>query len=158
MRTQHDKGMKAVRRVREVRERDSRIGLLHALAAVRDREAWLEELRNALQQAVTRGADTLDQFVVSRQLLATMAEAVGEAEHRLASARTVATAAHHRWQADKAGLKAIEHLLERRAEARAEEQAKAEVREVDDIVGRLHAVSTGSLRRSSGQATTGRSA
>ena len=33
MRTQHDKGMKAVRRVREVRERDSRIGLLHALAA-----------------------------------------------------------------------------------------------------------------------------
>jgi flagellar biosynthesis chaperone FliJ len=77
--------------------------------------------------------------VVSRQLLATMAAAVGEAEQRLTAARTVATAAHHRWQADKAGLKAIEHLLEQRAQARAEEQSRAEVREVDDVVGRLHA-------------------
>jgi flagellar biosynthesis chaperone FliJ len=134
----HDRGMQAVRRVREVRERDSRIGLLHALTAVRDREAKLEELRNALEQAVTRDADTLDQFVVSRQLLATMARAVGEAEHRLAAARTVATAAHHRWQADKAGMKAIEHLLEQRAVARADEAARAEVREVDDVVGRMH--------------------
>ena len=135
---QHDRGMRAVRRVREVRERDSRIGLLHALTAVRDREARLEELRNALEQAVTRDADTLDEFVVSRQLLATMARAVGEAEQRLADARTVATAAHHRWQADKAGMKAIEHLLEERATARADEADRAEVREVDDVVGRLH--------------------
>ena len=134
----HDRGMNAVRRVREVRERDSRIGLLHALTAVRDREARLEELRNALEQAVTRDADTLDEFVVSRQLLATMARAVGEAEHRLASAQTLATAAHHRWQADKAGMKAIEHLLEQRATVRADEAARAEVREVDDVVGRLH--------------------
>src|SRR5204863_1333823 len=99
MNTQQDKGMKAVRRVREVRERDSRIGLLHALSSVRDRETRVEELRTALEQAVTRDADTLDEFVVSRQLLATMASAVGEAEQRLAAARTVATAAHHRWQA-----------------------------------------------------------
>lgn len=138
MRTEHDKGMRAVRRVREVRERDSRIGLLHALTAVRDREARLEELRTALEQAVTRKADTLDDFVVSRQLLAVMAVAIGEAEHRLAAARTVATEAHQRWQADKAGMKAIEHLLEQRAIERAEERARAEVREVDDVVGRLH--------------------
>ena len=136
--TQHDKGMRAVRRVREVRERDSRIGLLHALTAVRDREARLEELRNALEQAVTRQADTLDDFVVSRHLLASMAVAVGEAEHRLAAARTVAAAAHQRWQADKAGMKAIEHLLEQRAIARAEERKRVEVREIDDVVGRMH--------------------
>ena len=143
MSTQHDRGMRAVHRVREVRERDSRIGLLHALTAVRDREAHLEELRNALQQAVTRNADTLDDFVVSRHLLAMMALAVGEAEERLASARTVATEAHQRWQADKAGIKAIEHLLEQRAAHRAEEAARAEVREVDDVVGRLHGAASG---------------
>lgn len=138
MTTHHDRGMRAVRRVREVRERDSRIGLLHALTAVRNREARLEELRTALEQAVTRKADTLDDFVVSRQLLATMAVAVGEAEHRLVAARTVATEAHQRWQSDKAGMKAIEHLLEQRAIDRAEERARAEVREVDDVVGNLH--------------------
>ena len=136
--TKHDRGMHAVHRVREVRERDSRIGLLHALTTVRDREARLEELRNALEQAVIRDADNLDDFVVSRHLLATMAVAVGEAEQRLSSARTVATEAHHRWQVDKAGIKAIEHLLEQRAVHRAEEAARAEVREVDDVVGRLH--------------------
>ena len=134
----HDRGMQAVHRVREVRERDSRIGLLQSLTAVRDREAVLEELRNAIEQAVTRSADTLDDFVVSRHLLAMMAVAVGEAEQRLASARTVATEAHHRWQRDKAGMKAIEHLLEQRALQRADEAARAEVREVDDVVGRLH--------------------
>jgi flagellar biosynthesis chaperone FliJ len=135
--------MKAVRRVREVREQDSRIGLLHALTTVRDREAHLEELRNALQQAVTRDADTLDDFVVSRHLLTMMAVAVGEAEQRLIAARTVATEAHTRWQADKAGIKAIEHLLEQRAAQRAEEAARAELREVDDVVGRLHGSATG---------------
>jgi flagellar protein FliJ len=137
-RLQHDRGMRAVRRVREVRERDSRVGLLHALTAVRNREERLEELRNALQQAVTHNASTLDEFVVSRQLLATMAVAIGEAEHRLDAARTVATEAHQRWQADKAGLKAIEHLLDQRARQRADEAARAEVREVDDVIGRLH--------------------
>jgi flagellar biosynthesis chaperone FliJ len=141
--------MKAVRRVREVRERDSRVGLLHALTAVRDREAHLEELRNALQQAVTRSASTLDEFVVSRQLLATMAIAIGEAEHRLDAARTVAAEAHRRWQADKAGMKAIEHLLDARAQQRADEAARAEVREVDDVVGRLHAAATATASSSS---------
>lgn len=140
---QHDRGMKAVRRVREVREQDSRIGLLHALTTVRVREVHLEELRNALQQAVTRDADTLDDFVVSRHLLTMMAVAVGEAEQRLMAARTVATDAHARWRADKAGIKAIEHLLEQRASHRAEEAARAELREVDDVVGRLHGSATG---------------
>jgi len=142
MKVQHDRAMKAVHRVREVRERDSRVGLLHALTAVREREAHLDELRTALEQAITRQADTLDDFVVSRHLLAMMATAVGEAEQRLAAARTVATEAHHRWQSDKTGIKAIDHLLEQRAEQRREEAGRAEVRELDDVVGRLHGART----------------
>lgn len=146
--TKHDRGVQAVHRVREVRERDSRIGLLRAMTAVRSRESHLEELRDALEQALTRDADTLDDFVVSRHLLTMMAVAVGEAEQRLAAARTVATEAHHRWQADKAGLKAIEHLLDQRAQHRAEEAARVEIREADDVVGRLHASRTTSTPRS----------
>ncbi len=134
-----DRGMRAVARVREVRERDSRIGLLQAVTNVRTREEQLAELQVALEQAATRDADTLEEFVVSRHLLAAMAVAVREAEQRLDASRTVAVEAHHRWQADKARVRAIEHLLEQRALLRAEEAARAELREVDDIVGRLHA-------------------
>jgi flagellar biosynthesis chaperone FliJ len=134
-----DRGMHAVARVREVRERDSRVGLLQALTSVRAREEQLAELQVALEQASVRDADTLDAFVVSRHLLASMAVAVREAEQRLDASRTVAVEAHHRWQADKARVRAIEHLLEERALRRAEEAARAEVRESDDIVGRLHA-------------------
>ncbi len=134
-----DRGMHAVARVREVRERDSRVGLLQSLTNVRTREEQLAELRTALEQASVRDADTLDAFVVSRLLLAAMAVGVREAEQRLDAARTVAVEAHHRWQADKTRVRAIEHLLEERALRRAEAADRAEVREIDDIVGRLHA-------------------
>ena len=133
-----DRGMGAVVRVREVRERDSRVGLLQALEGVRVREAQLAELETALAQATARDADTLDQFVVSRQLLTAMAQAAGEARRRLESSRVVAAEAHARWQADKARVRAVEHLLEQRALRRAEKADRAEAREVDDIVSRLH--------------------
>jgi flagellar protein FliJ len=138
-RNEKDRGMHAVARVREVRERDSRVGLLQALTNVRTREEQLTGLQSALDQAAVRDADTLDAFVVSRHLLAAMAVGVREAEQRLDASRTVAVEAHHRWQADKARVRAIEHLLEERALRRAEEAHRAEVRETDDIVGRLHA-------------------
>ena len=59
---EQDRGMRAVARVREVRERDSRIGLLQAMSNVRMREEQLSELRTALGQAMTRSADTLCGF------------------------------------------------------------------------------------------------
>ena len=138
-RNEKDRGMRAVARVREVRERDSRLGLLDALNSVRLRENQLEELETALAQANAREADTLDDFALSRHLLSAMAHAVHAARIRLDASRTVATEAHSRWQADKARVRAIEHLLEQRALRRAEEADRAEAREVDDIVGRLHA-------------------
>lgn len=134
-----DRGMRAVARVRAVRERDSRIGLLQALTTVRLREEELERLRAKLAEAAQRAHGDLDDFVVSRRLLSGMAAGVREAEHRLEGSRTVAAEAHARWQADKARVRAIEQLLDRRANRRAEEEARAEVREVDDIVGRLQA-------------------
>lgn len=132
-----DRGMRAVARVRAVRERDSRIGLLQALTTVRLREEELGTLRATLEEAARRVEGDLDDFAASRRLLTGMAAMVREAEHRLEGSRTVAAEAHVRWQADKARVRAIEQLLDHRAERRAEDEARADVREIEDIVGRL---------------------
>ncbi len=137
--TSHDRGMQAVARVREVRERDSRLGLLQARQTVRQREQHAEELRGALREAQDHATGTVEEFVVSRALLTSMAIAVRDAEQRCESARTVATEAESRWQADKARLRAIRQLLQKRALQRVEAVERAERREVDDIVGQLHA-------------------
>jgi flagellar biosynthesis chaperone FliJ len=136
--THHDRGLRAVARVREVRERDSRLGLLHALGRVRDQEARVDALGQALDEAASRSFETLTEFTASRGMLKAMAEALAGAEHDLESRRVVALQAHTRWQSDKAAVKAIEHLLDERARVRAEEAARAEGREIDDIVSRLH--------------------
>jgi flagellar biosynthesis chaperone FliJ len=133
-----DRGLRAVARVREVRERDSRLGLLHALGRVRDQEARVEALGTALDEAASRSVATLDAFTVSRTMLRAMAEALAVAEHDLESSQVVAIEAHVRWQGDKAAVRAIEHLLDERARLRAEEALRAENREIDDIVSRLH--------------------
>ena len=136
--TSHDRGLRAVARVREVRERDSRIGLLHALGRVRDQEAHVEALSVALDEAASRSFTTVSEFTSARGMLRAMAEALQAAEHDLESRRVVALQAHTRWQADKAAVRAIEHLLDERARVRAEAAARAETREIDDIVSRLH--------------------
>ena len=138
MSSHHDRGLRAVARVREVRERDSRLGLLHALGRVRDQEARVDALGHALDEAASRSFETLTEFTASRGMLKAMAEALAEAQHDLESRRVVALQAHTRWQSDKAAVKAIEHLLDERARVRAEEAARAEGREIDDIVSRLH--------------------
>jgi flagellar protein FliJ len=139
MKTNDDRGMKAVARVREVRERDSRIGLLQALETVRQREERLAELQRALTEAQDRETGSVDDFVVARSLLTSMAVAVREAERGVETARTIATEAQSRWQSDKARLRAIRHLIKERALQRADHVRRAEVREIDDIVGSLHA-------------------
>ena len=138
MSAHHDRGLRAVARVREVRERDSRVGLLHALGRVRDHEARVESLGHALDEAASRSFATLTEFTDSRRMLRAMAEALTLAEHALESSRVVALQAHSRWQSDKAACNAIEHLLDERARVRAEEAVRAENREIDDIVSRLH--------------------
>jgi flagellar export protein FliJ len=124
-----------VARVREVRERDSRVGLLQALTNVRTREAELAQRRRELDEASARSFGSLGEFVTGRQFLHATATAVVDAERRLATSTTVATEARSRWQADKTRARAIEHLLEVRAERARAEALRAEARETDDIVG-----------------------
>lgn len=135
----HDRGLKAVARVREVRERDSRLGLLAAMHTVAEREQQVTDLRSALQDAAQHRTVSMDRYVVSRGMLSSMALAVSEAERRLETSRLVAAEAQSRWQSDKARLRAIRQLVQQRALQRADAAHRAEVREIDDIVGRLHA-------------------
>ena len=139
-----DRALRAVARVRAIRERDSRLGLLQALDSVRDRERRAADLQERLAAADTQGG-TLDQFVTGRRLLAGMALTVREAQRGVEAARTVAAEAQHRWLSDRSRVAAVEHLLEQRALRRAEEARRDEVRQVDDIVGarHVHAAGTG---------------
>ena len=132
---ERDRGLHAVARVREVRERDSRAGLLQALSIVRTREAELAARERALAEASARPWGSLDEYAATRPFLESSAHAVREAQQRLAASTTVATEARSRWQADKTRARAIEHLLEVRAERARAEALKAEARETDDIVG-----------------------
>jgi flagellar export protein FliJ len=143
-----DRGLHAVARVREVRERDSRAGLLQALTNVRTRQAELSQREEALATASSRSYGSLGEYAVGRQFLEATAHAVLEAERRLAVSTTVATEARSRWQADKTRARAIEHLLEVRAERARAEALRAEARETDDIVG-------GRWGRTTEQATEG---
>jgi len=136
--TEADRGMRAVLRVRGVRERESRIRLVHALDAVRHHENEVARHQHALALAVRPTEGTVADFVSARNLLAGMAAAIKEAEQQLAASRAAAAEAHQRWQADKAQVRAVELLLEERAARRADERRRAEVREVDDVVSALH--------------------
>lgn len=130
-----DRGLHAVARVREVRERDSRAGLLQALTNVRTREAELAQRRRELDEASARTFGSLGDFATGRRFLEATATAAVEAERRLATSTTVAIEARSRWQADKTRSRAVEHLLEVRAERARAAALRAETRETDDIVG-----------------------
>ena len=130
-----DRGLRAVARVREVRERDSRAGLMQALANVRTREAELAERQQALTDASTRSFESLGEYAVARQFLDATATAVTDAQRRLTASATVATEARNHWQADKTRVRAIERVLQLRAERARAAALRAEAREIDDIVG-----------------------
>ena len=132
-----DAGMRAVARVRGVREQDSRLGLRRAatdeLEAVR-RVAAVEE-----QLATTTAFDgDLAAFLAVRATGQALAHEAQLAKQAAASAGIVTTAAREHWQRDKTRLSAVELLLERRAEARRAERARREAAEVDDIVAARH--------------------
>lgn len=132
-----DRGLVAVARVREVRERDSRLGLQHAQSLARQREREAAQLQSALDQAPAFTEGSSGQFVVARQLLASMAVRAQRAADHARSCRMVADEARVHWQADKTRLRAVEYLLDKRAEARRSEAARKEARELDDVAGQL---------------------
>jgi flagellar protein FliJ len=141
-----DRGMRAVERVRSVRERDSRLGLQEA-AAERDRQqARLAALEERLRSTPTFGEGGSGSFVALRDSLLSLGEAIGRARQDVAAAQRIAETSHAHWTQDKTRLSAVENLLERRAEARRAERARREARELDDIAAQLWTRQQGAAR------------
>lgn len=132
---QDDRGLTAVRRVRAAREQDSRIGLQHALMTRLQRRAVADAARNRLAQAPVFDRGDLQAFRGHRALVAGIAAAYAESEQRAQSSDTVAAEAQRRWQQDQTAVRAVELLLERRAEERRLERQRRETRDLDDLAG-----------------------
>ncbi|HET7355635.1 MAG TPA: hypothetical protein VFJ09_03060 [Nocardioidaceae bacterium] len=130
-----DRALNAVRRVREARERDSRYGLARALAERSRREGIAAQAAERLRtSAAVRDGHVAD-FLSQVGRGAWLAEDLAAARRSADQAATVAAEAGHRWQRDRAATRVVELLLERHAEHRRAEQARAEAREIDDIAG-----------------------
>ena len=129
-----DAGLRAVRRVREVREQDSRLGLQQANAERRAAEEALETLTDALVDDLEPGSPVAaGDFVAVRSSLTALSGRISTARDGLDLSRTVADAALVHWQADHARARAVEHLLEQRAAERLREAERREARELDDV-------------------------
>jgi len=133
-----DAGMRAVARVRGVREQDSRLGLRRAAADEREalRRLQAADAQLTLHRPSTATAHSMGtaSFLAIRAGAAAMASEAQLARESLATATTVTTAARAHWQRDKTRLSAVELLLERRADERRAERARREAAEIDDIV------------------------
>jgi flagellar export protein FliJ len=140
--------MRAVARVRAVREKDSQIGLQQALREQRLHESRAVELRGQIDDSRSFALGSAASFLALRASLDALGQVLHATEADAATSRTVSEAAYGRWQQDKARLSAVEVLLERRDRVRREDAARCEVRELDEIAGQLwRRRSTGEVER-----------
>lgn len=128
-----DRGLSAVARVRGVREHDSRLGLQLALVEQRSLEERATGLADRLASLPGAATGTPADILFFRAGTAALGAHLREARAEAHSHHTVVEGARARWQADKAGLSAVEHLLEQRAARRRTARMRAEVKELDDL-------------------------
>lgn len=129
-----DAGMRAVARVRGVRELDSRLGLAQAAADEREAARRLAAVRERL--AATSVPESTDpaSFALDRALAAGVATEVATSVRALGAAESLTRVAREHWQRDSTRLSAVELLLDRRSEQRRAERLRRETAEVDDLV------------------------
>lgn len=128
-----DRGLRAVARVRGVREHDSRQGLQLAVAEQRSRHDRLEELSHRLAEAPAHLDGSPADVLGLRMALGFLGDQVRDARTEVEHGEVLVNAAREHWEQDKAQLTAVEKLLARRAARRRAEAARAEAKENDDI-------------------------
>jgi flagellar export protein FliJ len=134
-----DAGLRAVARVRAVREEDSRAGLQQAQQELRGAEQRLDGLVRALDVPVP-ARTSASTFAAAREALTALGTRIGSARADVRTSRTVAEAATAQWRSDRARVRMVELLLERRAAERRAAAERAEARELDDLAARrVHA-------------------
>ena len=129
-----DAGMRAVARVRGVREQDSRLGLARAAADEREAVRRLDAAVALLAAAADPSDADPASYGAARHVAAAIAADVTASRGALASATTLTAMAREHWQRDHTRLSAVELLLERREERRRAERQRRERTEVDDLV------------------------
>ncbi|WP_426242317.1 flagellar FliJ family protein [Nocardioides sp. LHG3406-4] len=135
MTAKHDAGLRAVARVRDVRERDSRHGLSTAIAEHAAVEAGVRTLEGQLAAQASFVSGTSVTYLADRRHALAVGEAlIGRREDLRVSASVMAAATAH-WRSDRSRLEAVTMLLERRAEQRRAERARIEAHHLDDIAG-----------------------
>lgn len=132
-----DRGMRAVRRARSVRERDSRIGMSSALAEREQQRARVADLQEQLAGASTWREGDTPSFLAGRAGVLALGHALVSATEQLEQASRVAEAARAHWSSDKVRLTAVESLLENRAEQRRIEADRRTATELDDVAAQL---------------------
>ena len=132
-REEADRGLRAVRRVRDVREQDSRFGLSVALRSVQDREAEAQAARARVEHSPGFGTGSVADFQGHVDRIAGLVRLHSQATARAAASRTVADEAKRRWQHDRQQVRVVDLLLERRAAERAEARARREQARLDDL-------------------------
>jgi flagellar export protein FliJ len=128
-----DRGVAAVARVRGVEEKSSRVLLEQALRVVKEYEVELHTREELIRATAPFHAGTAADFVHSCTALGYMAQSAQEAAQRLEASKLAAAEAHRTWLVHKTRLRAVELLLERRAQRRREERDRRERAELDDV-------------------------
>lgn len=132
--TEHpDAGLRAVARVRGVREQDSRFGLRRAR---REEEAAADRVTAVTDRLadVPDGDGEVAAFLALRVSAQSLAADASRAREALAAARTITSSSHDHWRSDRTRLRSVELLLERRAEERRQELLRRETAALDDLV------------------------
>lgn len=136
-RAEQDRGLRAVSRVRAVRERDSRLGLQQAIAEQRRHEEALSGLEQSLREHGDRVVTDAGLFVALRASLTALSDAASHGRTELDQAAVVRSSADAHWQSHKTRLSAVDTLLESRDDERRAADAHGEARELDEVAGRL---------------------
>jgi flagellar export protein FliJ len=132
-----DAALRAVARVRGVRERDSRIGMVTAIAEEQAAAARVERLEEALTTTPEHTVGDLASFTAHQYRLDSIGSAIVAARSAQQSAAVLAVTARDHWSADRTRLAAVEALIERREAARRAERLRRENREMDAIAEEL---------------------
>ncbi|GCD89541.1 flagellar FliJ family protein [Nocardioides sp. LS1] len=145
-----DSHLQVVARVRGVRERDSRLGLVTALHEEQAAARRVAELQEQLASMPAHTVGDLTDFAARQYAVAAIGHALGTARGTQESASLVSLAAREQWHVDRTRLAAVESLIERRAQARAEEHGRREVKELDGIAEDLWRRNAGAHTRDRG--------
>jgi flagellar biosynthesis chaperone FliJ len=133
MSARDDRGLEAVRRVREARERDSRVGLQHALTSAEQHEEEAVIAQQRVASVTDFSAGTVTEFRSHAFRGRALAENAAEKHEQARRSATIAAEARRRWARDRQQLRMVQLLLERRAEERRTERARREGAELDDL-------------------------